>query len=299
LKTRVKVGVPATTANLGPGFDCLGLTLDLWNEADFELTGGGYQVEIAGEGANRLPTGKDNLVVRSFLNCLERKVITRPSGLIVRMQNNIPTGSGLGSSATAVLMGILAANEIFDLKLCLEEKIEIAAEMEGHADNAAAALLGGLVVSIHTETGWLTQRFDVPTIPTLVVLPAVNLPTRKSRQALPRTIAHEDAVFNIGRAVMVVEALRNGDLDLLAKVMEDRIHEPYRLKLIPGAEEAIKAARKVDAAASLTGAGPGVITFLNHNEEGVTRAVQNAFQQADIKTRLFRLSTTNQGAWIK
>jgi homoserine kinase len=299
LKTRVKVGVPATTANLGPGFDCLGLTLDLWNEADFELTAEGFRMEIAGEGANRLPTGKENLVVRSFLRCLEMKVITRPSGLIVRMQNNIPTGSGLGSSATAVLMGILAANEIFDLKLCLEEKMEITAGMEGHADNAAAALLGGLVVTSHTETGWLTQRFDVPTIQTLVVLPAVNLPTRESRQALPRTIPHDDTVFNIGRAILVVEALRRGDLDLLAKVMEDRIHEPYRLKLIPGAEEAIQAARKVGAAASLSGAGPGVITFINCNEEGVTRAVLNAFQQANIKTRLFRLTTTTQGAWVK
>jgi homoserine kinase len=299
LKTRVKVGVPATTANLGPGFDCLGLTLDLWNEADFELTGEGFRVEIAGKGPNRLPSGKDNLVVRSFLRCLERKVITRPSGLIVRMQNNIPTGSGLGSSATAVLMGILAANEIYDLDLCLEEKIEITAGMEGHADNAAAALLGGLVTSVHTETGWLAQRFDVPKIQTLVVLPEVNLPTCTARQALPRRIPHEDAVFNIGRAVMVVEALRSGDLDLLAKVMEDRIHVPYRLKLIPGAEEAITAARKVGAAASLSGAGPGVIAFSNHNEERVALVMQNAFTQTDIKTRVFRLSTINQGAWVR
>lgn len=299
MKTRVKVGVPATTANLGPGFDCLGLTLDLWNEAEFELTSENFRVEITGEGADRLPTDGKNLVVRAFLRCLVGKGIPCPAGLRVRMQNNIPTGSGLGSSATAALMGILGANEIFDLKFRLEEKIEIAAEMEGHADNASAALLGGLVVSLLTETGWLAQRFDVPKMYTLVVLPAVNLPTRTARQALPRTIPHEDAVFSIGRAVMVVEALRSGDLDLLAKVIEDRIHEPYRLKLIPGAEEAITAARKVGSAASLSGAGPSVITFINQNEEGVTRAMQNAFQQAHLKTRVFRLSTINQGAWVK
>jgi len=299
MNTWVKVGVPATTANLGPGFDCLGLTLDLWNEAEFDLTGEGFRVEITGEGADRLPTGESNLVVRAFLHCLERKGIIRPAGLKVYMQNNIPTGSGLGSSATAVVMGILSANELFDLKLRLEEKFEFAVDLEGHADNAATALLGGLVVSLLTETGWLAQRFDVPKMQTVVVLPAVNLPTREARQALPRTIPHKDAVFNIGRAILVVEALRTGDLDLLAQVTGDRLHEPYRLKLIPGAEQALLAVRKAGYAAALSGAGPSLIAFSQTQDERAAQILCGAFEREGVNTRTFQPGTSSRGAWVQ
>ncbi len=291
------IGVPATTANLGPGFDCLALALDLWNEAEIEPAAD-FRVEVTGEGSTLLPTDENNLVIRAYLHCLESQGFTRPGGLHIRMANRIPIGSGLGSSASAVVMGILAANTLHELRLGMDEMIRLAAVMEGHADNASAALLGGLVVLAQAEE-IIFQRFEIPTIQVVVLVPDFPFPTSEARAALPASINHGDAVFNIGRAVMVVEALRSGDLGLLAKVMEDRIHEPYRLKLIPGAKEAITAARKVGAAASLSGAGPGVIAFVSQNVEGVVLAMQNAFKRTDQTTRIFRLSTTNQGAWVK
>jgi homoserine kinase len=293
---KLKIGVPATTANLGPGFDCLALALDLWNEAEIEPSAN-FRVEVTGEGSATLPTDENNLVIRAYLRCLESQGLTRPGGLHIRMANRIPIGSGLGSSASAVVMGILAANTLHELRMEMGEMIRLAAAMEGHADNAAAALLGGLVVLAQAEE-IIFQRFEIPTIQTVVLVPDYPFPTREARAALPASINHGDAVFNIGRAVLVVDALRSGDLDLLATVMEDRIHEPYRLKLIPGAAKSISEAKEKGVAAALSGAGPGVIAFVQKNDEGVVLAMQNAFIKTDQITRIFRLSTTNQGAWV-
>jgi homoserine kinase len=159
-------------------------------------------------------------------------------------------------------------------------------------------LLGGLVVLAQAED-IIFKRFEIPPIQAAVLVPDFPFPTREARAALPASIKHGDAVFNIGRAVMVVEALRSGDLGLLAKVMEDRIHEPYRLKLIPGAAKSISVAKEKGVSAALSGAGPGVIAFVQQNDEGVVLAMQNAFEKTDQKTRIVRLSTTNQGAWVK
>ncbi len=294
---KLKIGVPATTANLGPGFDCLALALDLWNEAEIEPAAD-FRVEVSGEGSATLPTDENNLVIRAYLRCLESQGLTRPGGLHIRMTSRIPIGSGLGSSASAVVMGIMAADSLHGLRMETGEMIRLAAGLEGHADNASAAMLGGMVVTVHTETGWLAQRFDVPTIKTLVVLPAVNLPTRKSRQALPRTIPHEDAVFNIGRAVVVVEAFRSGDLDLLAKVMGDLLHEPYRLKLIPGAELALQEIRKAGYAAALSGAGPSLIAFSRTQDEKLKEILCGTFSREGVNSRTLQLGTSPLGAWV-
>jgi homoserine kinase len=293
----LKIGVPATTANLGPGFDCLALTLDLWNEAEIEPAAD-FRVEVTGEGSAQLPTDENNLVIQAYLRCLESQGLTRPGGLHIRMTNHIPISSGLGSSASAVVMGILAANTLHELRMGMDEMIRLAAAMEGHADNAAAALLGGLVVISQAEEV-IYQRFEIPTIQVVIIVPDFHFPTREARAALPASINRGDAVFNIGRAVMVVEALRSGDLGLLAKVMEDRIHEPYRLKLIPGAKEAIAAARKDGAAASLSGAGPSVIAFCASDHQPLLAAMRSEFHNAGIQSREFVLSSTNLGAWIR
>jgi homoserine kinase len=293
---KLKIGVPATTANLGPGFDCLALALDLWNEAEIEPAAD-FRVEVTGEGSAQLPGDENNLVVQAYLRCLESQGLTRPGGLHIHMVNRIPIGSGLGSSASAVVMGIMAANTMHELRMEMGEMIHLAAKMEGHADNAAAALLGGLVVISQAEE-IIYQRFEIQAIQAVVLVPDFPFPTREARAALPASINHGDAVFNIGRAVMLVEALRSGDLGLLAKVMEDRIHEPYRLKLIPGAKEAITAARKVGVAASLSGAGPSVIAFYASDHQPISAAMQSEFHNAGIQSREFLLSSTNLGARI-
>lgn len=292
---KIHVQVPATTANLGPGFDCLALTLDLWNEAEIEPAAD-FRVEIIGEGSVILPKDEKNLVIRAYLRCLESQGFTRPGGLHIHMTNRIPIGSGLGSSAAAVVMGILAANEIHALRLKIGELIQLAAGLEGHADNAAAALLGGLVVLAQGKE-IIYHRFEVPSIQAAVLIPDFHFPTREARAALPQISSYEDAVFNLGRVPLVVTALREGDLINLAEAMDDRLHEPYRAKLIPGAPTALLKARQLGAATALSGAGPGIITFLSQKNEYVMSAIQESFEQEKIKTRVFRISTINQGGY--
>jgi homoserine kinase len=172
--------------------------------------------------------------------------------------------------------------------------------MEGHADNAAAALHGGLVVTLEQGESWLVRRFDVPPTHVAFVLPEVNLPTRVSRGALPRQVLLEDAVFNLGRTPLVVEALRAGDLELLSRVMDDRLHQPHRLRLIPGGEGAMRAAREAGAAAvALSGAGPSLVAFCEEGRSAaVGQAMQEAFEGAGVRSRVWELQSTCDGAKV-
>lgn len=294
----VSVRVPATTANLGPGFDCLALSLDLWNETTLRLEGEGVQVRVQGEGEGKLPAGVDNLVAQSVLGFFRRMGRPEPPGLSIDCRNAIPMGSGLGSSGSAVLAGLLGANALLGEPAGRDEILRMAVEIEGHPDNAAAALLGGLVVVIGQGDGFLTRRFDIPPLSAVVVLPDVDLPTHTARAALPKSVSMQDAVFNLGRTALVVEALCTGDLDLLGQVMEDKLHQPYRLELIPGSKAALSAAKEAGAAAAaLSGAGPSLVAF-GGDPEPVSAAMQNAFDVAGVASRVFHLQSTNQGAEV-
>lgn len=296
--TRVTVRIPATTANLGPGFDALALSLDLWNETEFTLAGEGVAVRVEGEGQGKLADDETNLVAQAALDFFRRQGAPAPRGLKIVCRNRLPLGSGLGSSGSAVLAGLLGANALLGEPVTREEILRRAVEIEGHPDNASAALLGGLVVIVAQGTGWLTRRWDVPAMRVAVVLPDVDLPTRAARAALPRSVSLSDAVFNLGRTALVLEALRAGDLDLLGQVMDDRLHQPYRLKLIPGASQALVAARRAGAAAAaLSGAGPSLIAF-GGQVEAVAEAMQAAFRTAGVASREFLLETTPRGAQI-
>ncbi len=295
----VMVKVPATTANLGPGFDALGLALDLWNEAEF-MPGdeAGWTVEVTGEGAEILPTDAANLVARSAQRLFERAGRAAPAGLRIRCANRIPLGSGLGSSAAAIVAGLVGANALLGGPLDTPGLLRLAAEIEGHPDNAAAALLGGLAVVAAEGEGerLVAQKIDVPHLSAAVVVPEFNLPTHAARAALPGQVALGDAVFNVGRTALVVEALRTGDLELLGRAMQDRLHQPYRLKLIPGAAAALAAALQAGAAAAaLSGAGPGVVAFGKEPLEPVSQAMRAAFQTAGLPARAWVLSVTSQG----
>jgi homoserine kinase len=295
----VRVRVPATTANLGPGFDCLGLSLDLWNEADVAIGGQGTRVRVSGEGSGRLPEGEDNLAARAFYFFFRRLGLTAPPGVQIACRNAIPSGSGLGSSASAALIGLLAAGALSGRRLPHEDILAMAVDLEGHADNAAAALFGGLVVTLHLEQRWLTRRFDIPPLRAALVLPAVELLTHTARKALPRRIARADAVFNAARTPLVVEAMRTGDLDLLGQVMDDRLHQPYRLPLIPGAAKAMQAARAAGAAAvAISGAGPSLIAFCPGDPGAVRQAMLAAFYDTGVQARGFDLTSTSRGAEI-
>ncbi len=294
----IVIKVPATSANLGPGFDSLGLALDLWNETTV-TPANDFSVNVTGEGADRLASDRKNLILRAAQRLADHAGRSLPP-FRVECINAIPLSSGLGSSAAAIVTGLLAGNLLLDNPLLKEEILDLASEMEGHPDNVAPALMGGLVVSTMHAGKVLAHPIPMGMDAHItVVLPDFHLPTRQARAALPKKIPMRDAVHNISRVVLVTEAFRDGDLSLLGKVMTDTLHQPYRLPLIPGAQDAMEAARRTGAAAvALSGAGPSLIAF-SKTEAGIGESMRRAFEQAGLEARVFNLRVSGRGAEIQ
>lgn len=290
------VTVPATSANLGPGYDCLGLALDLWNTTTFRIGGDGIRVCVQGEGAGQLPEDSGNLVVQAFTALYVRREATMLRDLQIECHNLIPVSSGLGSSTAAILTGLIAANYFLGQPLSKLDLLRMAIDIEGHADNAAAALFGGLVLVAADVHPPIVRPYPLPALSVVVVVPEVQLPTREARAVVPKKIVRSDAIFNLNRLALLIDALREGDRHLLMTAMDDRIHQPYRLPLIPGSQAAILAARQLGAAAALSGAGPSVIAFANDNAYAVADAIQTAFRNAGVSTRCYHFSPTMQAA---
>ena len=192
----------------------------------------------------------------------------------------------------------MGANPFLGDPLNQEEILELAIEIEGHPDNCAPALLGGLIVVAHdSDRNLVTQKFEIPPLTISIAVPQIDFPTQSARDALPDQITMQDAVDNIGRAVLVTQALRQGDLDLLGKVMEDKLHQPYRLPLIPGAQIAMQAAKDAGASAvALSGAGPSLAAFSKYDDGKISDAMVRAFAQEGIKARGYDLQVSPKGA---
>jgi homoserine kinase len=297
------VKVPATSANLGPGFDALGLALDLWNEAEFIPTRDKkIAVTIEGEGSDKLPTDQTNAVVEAALQVYE--LAGKPChGLRIHCINRVPLGSGLGSSSAALLTGMLGANALLGEPFSREQILKLAIETEGHPDNVAPAMLGGLVASIIHESHVLSLRLTLTDqhtpIHITVVFPDFDFPTKQARALLPKQIDRKDAIYNISRAVIVTEAFRLGDLDMLKEAMTDKLHQPYRIPLIPGAQAAMEAMKQAGASAvALSGAGPSLIAFSPQREPAIGKAGQQAFAEAGLQSRIFKLKINRKGAQV-
>ncbi|HSG44830.1 MAG TPA: homoserine kinase [Anaerolineales bacterium] len=294
-----QIKAPATTANLGPGFDSLGLALNLWNETNI-TSADEFSVKVNGEGAGKLSGGKYNLIVRAAKKLADHVDVSLPP-FHAECVNRIPLSSGLGSSSAAILTGLLAGNALLEKPLSNEEILNLAAGMESHADNIASALLGGLVVST-IENGKVIAR-QIPVgmdVHITIALPDFYLPTRQARVALPRKVSMKNAVHNISRSVLVTEAFRTGDLSLLGEAMTDKLHQPYRLKLIPGAQSAMEAAKETGAAAvALSGAGPSVVAFSSKAEAGIGESMKRAFEKVKLAARIFHLRVSSQGTEIQ
>ncbi len=296
----VTVHVPATTANLGPGFDTLGLALDLWNETEFTQTGDGdLSLSISGEGEQTLPCDATNPIVVAALQ-LYALAGKDPAGLGIRCTNRIPLMSGLGSSSAALLTGMLGANALLGEPCSRQDILTMATENEGHPDNVVPAMLGGLVASVVCEDQIVTRKLVVSPMSITVVFPDFYFPTKTARAILPEFVSRQDAIFNVSRAVLVIKSLETGDLALLGEVMEDALHQPYRLPLIPGAQAAIQAARQAGASAvALSGAGPSLIAFSRQpTDAGIGLAMQQAFEQAGLAARIFPLNISQSGASV-
>jgi homoserine kinase len=259
----VSVSTPATSANLGPGFDALGLALTLYDDLTARVTGDGYVVTVRGEGAGALPADDSHLVVRAMLATFD-EFGERPAGVAVECLNRIPQARGLGSSSAAIVGGVQLARGLVKDGLRLiddEAALRIAARLEGHPDNVAPCLFGGFTIAWTEGPGARSVRLSASDL----VHPTVYVPqerglTATARAALPSAVPHADAAFNAGRAALLTHAL-TADPSLLFAATEDRLHQGYRAEAMPGTASLVAALRSVGVAAVVSGAGPTVLAL--------------------------------------
>lgn len=262
----VVVAVPATTANIGPGFDCLGAALDLGNRFELRvIEGGGERFELIIEGPEgaHLRGGPDNLVYRSAQR-VWREVGVEAVALEARVQLAVPPARGLGSSATAIVAGLIGANALVGEPLSREKLLELAIDIEGHPDNVVPSLLGGLCLTARAASHrWRVVRCEWnPAVKAVVAIPTIRLSTSEARRAMPRSIPISDAVMNLGALTLLLQGLRTGNGDLIADGMHDRIHEPYRWGLIQGGRSVREAAMEAGAwGCVISGAGPSLLAL--------------------------------------
>jgi homoserine kinase len=254
------VRVPASSANLGPGYDALAAAVGLQLELEVEETG---EFEVVADGLD-LPLGRDNLIVRAF------ESLHSANGLRFTIRSEIPLARGLGSSAAAIVAGLAAADHLYELALSPEDLLARAAEIEGHPDNVAAAIYGGFVACGTRDGRPAAARFDPPEgLEGILVIPPDEVPTEDARAAIPAEVPIADAVANVGAAATLVLGLRDGDLDLISRGLADRIHQPRRRDLYPRSMEVVESARDAGAlGGTISGAGPTVLVWTTWQETG-------------------------------
>lgn len=293
----VHVRVPATSANLGPGFDALGLALAQHNEV-VAREADGVRVAVQGEGAGRLPSGGDNVVARGVR--LAYEAAGRPfKGVDLTCHNRIPTARGLGSSAAAWVGGLVAGNALLGTPLSREALLALAARAEGHPDNVAAALHGGLTVSCLVGDRVAAVTLPVPAgVAWVVLVPAVTSSTAEARRVLPGQVPRADAVFNVQRTALLLAALQAGRLDALGDALDDRLHQPYRRRLFPWMPGVVEAARAAGALGCvLSGAGPSLLAVAPDAAAGdVGRAMEAALRAAGVRGDARALPVDRDGA---
>lgn len=294
----VVVRVPATSANLGPGFDALGLALTLYDELEVRLVASDEViVEVSGEGAGEVPTGAEHLVVRALRHTLE--LVGAPqTGLHLRCANSIPHGRGLGSSAAAVVSGVVAARALLADPNALDATtvLGIATEFEGHPDNAAPAIRGGATVAWMAESGPRCVDLEVDSrIGATALVPDVRLATSHARGVLPDLVPHADAAFTAGRAALLVEALARRP-ELLLDATEDRLHQDYRAGVMAASSELLRALRAEGIAATISGAGPTVLALSTQEQAPILDAVLADLIDDVAGWRAVRLDVDAEGA---
>jgi homoserine kinase len=290
--------VPATSANLGPGFDCFGLALRLYNDVALDPEAP-FGVEIVGEGADSLPRDRSNLVARTVARYFDM-VGRPPPSCRIRLTNRIPMTGGLGSSSTALIGGLLAANALAGGSMSRAELLQIACELEGHPDNVAPAMLGGLVVSAIDGARLTTVPLDLPTgLRAVIYLPKFSTSTREARRLLPSRVSHRDAVFNVSRAALFVAAIATERLDLLRIASEDRLHQPYRQVLFPSMPRLIGAALDGGAlGAWLSGSGSALLALTRGSEMAVASAFEAAARANGVAGHTAIVDLDADGAFL-
>lgn len=304
---RVVVEVPASSANLGAGYDCVGVALAITNRVELEVrdwSGGSIELTVDGEGRNELTEDRDNRFVQGLEAALVEGRGPLPDGVgwRIAMHNQIPLSRGLGSSAAATVAGVVAANALLGETLDMVAQLRIATAVEGHPDNAAAALLGGFVVAAGDAAHVEALRFDAPRdLRAVLFIPELRLSTGDMRRALPATLPIDDVIANLGAVAIGVAGLATGRVDLLARLTVDRIHEPYRAAVYPQLPRLVQAARDAGAiGACLSGAGSTILAFAD-SMALITRieaALAAVAADTDLPGRITVVEPRNHGARV-
>lgn len=296
MSSRFCVRVPATSANLGCLFDCAALAYGLYvNVHVTPHAAGETRVSYQGVTPERIPTGEDNLIVRTIRNTLESWGKTR--GFDLEIENQIPVGVGLGSSAAAIVAGLAASHVLADRVLLDDELISLAAKIEGHPDNAAAAWLGGFTISTQAGDKVVSLSCPVPDrLKLVLVIPDYPLATEKSRAVLPEHYSRADAVHNLQRGAMIAAKLFSGMSDLNCRLFDDRWHQPYRAPLMPGLSEVLKLRMHGLLGLCLSGAGPSILALTRENGPAIGEAIREILGRSGVNSAVTLLSPDNKGA---
>ena len=303
----VCVTVPATTANLGPGFDCIGVALTLYNELKFtRLSLPSEQVDraknllitVTGNETARVATDESNLVYQAFVEFFQH-IERTPPAVKIEIKLGVPLARGLGSSATAIVGGLIGANALMGEILTPAEVMELAIAMEGHPDNVVPALLGGCRLAATKDTGW--EICDIPwcnEVVPVVAIPDFELSTSEARQVLPTQVSRKDAIFNTAHLGLLLRGLETGNQDWLRAALQDKLHQPYRKKLIPAYDSINSLLLSAGAYGMvISGAGPTLLALTNTvNSQNVAAAMASEWEKQGIKAEVQLLQIDNQGA---
>ncbi len=308
---KVSVKVPATSANIGPGFDCLGLALPIYNTITIEetvLPGTGIEINMISEDAademifDDIPKDENNIVYKA-VEMLYNSIGQEPSELKINIQSQIPITRGLGSSAAVIVGGLIAANKLLGSPADETALLSIATEVEGHPDNVAPAILGGFVLSSQEDDGSITYRklnwpeeWDIT-----VCIPDFELSTNIARSVLPEAVPMQDAVYNAKHLAMLIEAVNTKDEKLMKTALHDKLHQPYREKLVPGMKEIMEAFKHEDGVLGcvLSGAGPTLLIISHkYDLDKIKSTVREIWEPQSVKVDIRTLKVEPEGAQV-
>ena len=309
---KVSVKVPATTANIGPGFDCLGMALPIYNTITIEetvLPGTGVEINVLADNdsidqlsLDHVPSDENSIVYKA-VELLYNSIGQSPSELKINIHSNIPVARGLGSSSSVIVGALIAANELLGRPADEVALLSIACEIEGHPDNITPAIVGGLVISSQEEDGSVVYRkLEWPDEWAVTVcVPDFELSTDIARSVLPKEVPMKDAIFNAKRLAMFVQAVHTKDSELMKLALQDRLHQPYRMKLVPGLDKIIDNLRHFDNVLGcvLSGAGSSILVITERNDlDKIRTIVKDTWADQNIKCDIKTLSVENNGAQI-
>ena len=295
-----RVRVPASTANLGPGFDCMGVALQLYNTADFETTDSGFEINITDESRAYVPTNENNLVYRA-MDALFSMAGKKLEGVKVTVGSDIPVTRGLGSSSAGIVLGLVGGNHLLGDMFSKEELLKVACTLEGHPDNVTPALLGGFTVSYAEKDRVIYSRREVSSNLTFAaMIPDFYLQTKKSRSVLPRFVSMRNASYNIAHASLLTSALTSGDMQLLSSCFRDRVHQRYRFPYIKSGEYIIRASRRFGASGGyISGAGPTIMSVVSKDNKEYEYNMNELIKTNLKNWHLVMLDADNTGACIQ